>query len=215
MPNSNSYEYLEKIKLKIFENLKETTFAPSVQMQDVPSISLAMDEDLDAMLDDADEDDNPDERNTQRRSDQRVEASGELSDSEDEEDNGLPKGYKAQNRNAERNEISYGARVDDNDDQSSRSPPTSPRSVESAVSSEEQAVDMQEDVEMKDAEPFPDDAQNGKGKSPSEGDDSITSKQNAQRETSGEEEQGLAPKPTIAPDNGSSRGSTISPNSKA
>jgi histone deacetylase 1/2 len=88
MPNANSYEYLEKIKIKIFENLKDTTFAPSVQIQDVPHVTLGMDEDtddLDEVLDDLDEDENPDTRHTQRRSDQRVDVEGELSDSEDEE----------------------------------------------------------------------------------------------------------------------------------
>jgi histone deacetylase 1/2 len=84
MPNMNSYEYLEKIKVKIFENLREIPFAPSVEMQDVPHKCLAGDDEIDAILVDADEDNNKDVRHTQRRWDQYVEADGELSESEDE-----------------------------------------------------------------------------------------------------------------------------------
>ena len=36
MENSNSREYLEKIKYAVIENLRNTVPAPSVQMQDVP-----------------------------------------------------------------------------------------------------------------------------------------------------------------------------------
>jgi len=85
MHNMNSFDYLEKIKIKIFENLKDVTLAPSVELQDVPSKGFGMDDEDEDMLDDADEDDNPDVRNTNRRLDQRVEASGELSDTEDED----------------------------------------------------------------------------------------------------------------------------------
>jgi len=79
----NSFDYLEKIKIKIFENLKDTTFAPSVEMQDVPKGFGMTDEDED-MLDDLDEDENTDVRYTDRKADRRIEASGELSDSDDE-----------------------------------------------------------------------------------------------------------------------------------
>jgi histone deacetylase 1/2 len=40
MENLNSYQYLEALKIQILENLKEIPFAPSVQMQDVPSYGL-------------------------------------------------------------------------------------------------------------------------------------------------------------------------------
>ncbi|KAI7977702.1 hypothetical protein EIK77_010293 [Talaromyces pinophilus] len=40
MENLNSYQYLKALKIQILENLKEMPFAPSVQMQDVPSYGL-------------------------------------------------------------------------------------------------------------------------------------------------------------------------------
>lgn len=87
MDNANTPEYLEKIKVQVIENLKRTTFAPSVQMTDVPRDPEGMNDEADAELDDADEDDNPDARYTKRRWDKYVEKDGELSDSEDEDEN--------------------------------------------------------------------------------------------------------------------------------
>ena len=85
MENANNKEYLDKIRTSVIENLRRTTFAPSVQMTDVPRDSMAMNDEDDAILDDLDEDENPDKRHTKRRFDQMIEKDGELSDSEDEE----------------------------------------------------------------------------------------------------------------------------------
>ncbi|KAL6714170.1 histone deacetylase [Lecanora helva] len=87
MDNANTPEYLEKIKIQVIENLKRTTFAPSVQMTDVPRDPEGINDEADGQLDDADEDENPDSRYTKRRWDKYVEKDGELSDSEDEEEN--------------------------------------------------------------------------------------------------------------------------------
>lgn len=87
MDNANTPEYLEKIKVQVIENLKRTTFAPSVQMTDVPRDPEGMNDEADAELDDADEDENLDTRYTKRRWDKYVEKDGELSDSEDEGEN--------------------------------------------------------------------------------------------------------------------------------
>ncbi|KAJ5960116.1 uncharacterized protein N7479_007266 [Penicillium vulpinum] len=89
MDNANTREYLDKIRNQVVENLKRTAFAPSVQMTDVPRNPMldGMDDDADDVMDDLDEDENKDKRFTQRRFDQRTEKAGELSDSEDEEEN--------------------------------------------------------------------------------------------------------------------------------
>ena len=87
MDNANSPEYLEKIKVQVIENLKRTAFAPSVQMTDVPRDPEGLDDEADAMLDDEDEDEHKDQRWTKRRWDKYVEKEGELSESEDEEEN--------------------------------------------------------------------------------------------------------------------------------
>ena len=87
MDNANSPEYLNKIKNTVIENLSRTKFAPSAQMQDVPRDIEGMDEEAEAELDDLDEDENKDVRNTARRWDKYVERDGELSDSDDEEEN--------------------------------------------------------------------------------------------------------------------------------
>ncbi|KAE8146178.1 hypothetical protein BDV25DRAFT_162997 [Aspergillus avenaceus] len=88
MDNANTKEYLDKIRAQVVENLKRTSFAPSVQMTDVPRDPLVegMDDEADAILDDLDDDENKDKRFTKRRFDQYVEKPGELSDSDDEEE---------------------------------------------------------------------------------------------------------------------------------
>ena len=85
MENANSYEYLEKIKIAVIENLKRTAHVPSVQMQDVPRQSMGMSDDQDAELDDRDEDENKDVRMTQRQWEKRVERQDEYEESDDED----------------------------------------------------------------------------------------------------------------------------------
>ena len=86
MENANSQDYLQKIKIQVIENLRQTTFAPSVQMTDVPRDPEGMNDEADAEMDDLDEDENQDSRYTKRRWDKYIEKDGELSDSEDEEE---------------------------------------------------------------------------------------------------------------------------------
>jgi histone deacetylase 1/2 len=85
MENANSEEYLQKIKIQVIENLKQTAPAPSVQMTDVPRHGLGMSDDEEAALDDLDEDENPDVRQTQRQWEKNVERHDEFEDSDDEE----------------------------------------------------------------------------------------------------------------------------------
>lgn len=88
MDNANSADYLEKIKIQVIENLRQTAHAPSVQMTDVPRTTiLGGTEEDDAELDDADEDENTDSRTSRRRWDKHVERDDELDESEDEEAN--------------------------------------------------------------------------------------------------------------------------------
>ncbi len=85
MENANSYEYLEKIKIAVIENLKKTAPVPSVQMQDVPRRGLGMTDDEEAELDNLDEDTNKDSRMTQRQWEKSVARQEEFEDSDDEE----------------------------------------------------------------------------------------------------------------------------------
>jgi histone deacetylase 1/2 len=84
MANQNTPEYLDKIKTRLFENLRMLPHAPGVQMQDVPEDSVKEESD--------DEDDkkvnNPDERISIRASDKRIACEEEFSDSEDEGEGG-------------------------------------------------------------------------------------------------------------------------------
>lgn len=115
MDNANSREYLEKIRIQVIENLKRTTFAPSVQMQDVPRDSLAMNDEDEAAMDDLDEDENPDRRRTQRRFDKYIEKDGELSDSEDEEMNEANGVRKQPGTRKRRNRMDFRHLTDFND----------------------------------------------------------------------------------------------------
>jgi histone deacetylase 1/2 len=104
MENANSNDYLEKIKMQVIENLKKTTFAPSVQMQDVPRDPMGMTEEEEAELDDADEDENKDVRHTERRWDRNITRDDELYESEDEEDSRM-NGIRSQNGKPKRRNI--------------------------------------------------------------------------------------------------------------
>lgn len=99
MDNANSPEYLEKIKQQVFENLRMTTIAPSVQATDIPRGSMFPTEndndpdgegdveefdDTERRLDDEDEDMNKDTRTTQRMWDERIERDDD--DESDDED---------------------------------------------------------------------------------------------------------------------------------
>lgn len=109
MDNANTKEYLDKIRRQVAENLKRTAFAPSVQMTDVPRDPLVggMDDEADAILDDLDEDENKDKRVTKRRFDQYVEKPGELSDSEDEEENAANGIRRQPGAFRRRNQVNY------------------------------------------------------------------------------------------------------------
>ncbi|GBP66462.1 Histone deacetylase Rpd3 [Eumeta japonica] len=77
MTNQNTPEYLEKIKNRLFENLRMLPHAPGVQVQAIPE---------DAVNDESEDEDkvDKDERITQSDKDKRITGDGELSDSEDE-----------------------------------------------------------------------------------------------------------------------------------
>jgi histone deacetylase 1/2 len=109
MDNANTKEYLAKVCNKVIENLKHTTFAPSVQMTDIPRNPIldGMDDEADDFMDDLDEDENKDERFAQRRFDKYMEKAGEFSDSEDEEGE-LANGIRRQSGTVRRrNQLNY------------------------------------------------------------------------------------------------------------
>lgn len=77
MANQNTPEYMDKIKTRLFENLRMLPHAPGVQSIPIPEDGIAEESD--------DEDKgNPDERISIRASDKRVAPDNEYSDSEDE-----------------------------------------------------------------------------------------------------------------------------------
>uniref|UniRef100_A0A914DVV5 Histone deacetylase n=1 Tax=Acrobeloides nanus TaxID=290746 RepID=A0A914DVV5_9BILA len=78
MTNHNTPEYLDKIKQKIFEYLRNLPHAPGVQMQEIKDDAISGDEGI--ILDEA----NPDERLPTAVSDKMIEDEGELFDGEKE-----------------------------------------------------------------------------------------------------------------------------------
>ncbi|BFZ00137.1 hypothetical protein BsWGS_03178 [Bradybaena similaris] len=78
MANQNTPEYMDKIKTRLFENLRMLPHAPGVQMQAIPE---------DALNDESDDEDkaNPDQRISIRQADKRIACEEEFSDSEDED----------------------------------------------------------------------------------------------------------------------------------
>ncbi|KAI1722464.1 histone deacetylase domain-containing protein [Ditylenchus destructor] len=78
MTNHNTPEYLDKVKEKIFESLRQLPHAPSVQMHDSDPDAIEVDEN--APIDEA----NPDERLPEAEVDKLIEDDGELYDGEKE-----------------------------------------------------------------------------------------------------------------------------------
>eukprot|EP00842_Homolaphlyctis_polyrhiza_P003140 jgi/Hompol1/3827/HPOL_003367-RA len=95
MENMNSREYLERMKIKILENLRHLNHSPSVQMHEVPK-------DMHSSDDEEEDNENKDIRITQRMSDKRVVPENELSDSDDEGDRRDERSYKDQRSLRER-----------------------------------------------------------------------------------------------------------------
>lgn len=86
MDNANIQEYLDKIRNKVVENLKRTTFAPLFGSQDRCTTASYLEwhgGEADGFLDDLDENENKDMRATQRRLNKHTWKTGELNDSED------------------------------------------------------------------------------------------------------------------------------------
>jgi len=83
MQNQNTAEYLDKIKQRLYENLRMIPHAPGVQMAPIPEDGVHEESE--------DEDDNPkapDQRISICASDKRIANDGEYSDSEDEGEGG-------------------------------------------------------------------------------------------------------------------------------
>lgn len=147
MDNANSKEYLDKIRGQVIENLRRTTFAPSVQMTDVPRDSMVMNDEDEAELDDLDEDQNPDKRNTQHRFNKFIEKPGELSDSEDEEMNEANGVRKQPGTRKRRNRLDYRNLADWNGDSVITSGAATPQAASSIPDN-----DVDEDLNIEDPE---------------------------------------------------------------
>lgn len=78
MQNQNTQDYLDKIKTRLFENLRMLPHAPGVQMAPIPEDSVHDD------IVEEDNNKNADQRLSIRASDKRITNEGEYSDSEDE-----------------------------------------------------------------------------------------------------------------------------------
>jgi len=85
MQNQNTPEYLDKIKQRLYENLRMIPHAPGVQMAPIPEDAIQDDSD-----DEEDDQKNKDTRISIRASDKRISNEGEYSDSEDETDPSNP-----------------------------------------------------------------------------------------------------------------------------
>jgi histone deacetylase 1/2 len=81
MANQNTSDYIDKIKTRLFENLRMLPHAPGVQMQDIPEDAIKEDSEDESRT-------NPDERISIRASDKRITCDEEFSDSEDEGEGG-------------------------------------------------------------------------------------------------------------------------------
>lgn len=99
MTNLNTSDYLEKVKTRLFENLRMLPHAPGVQVQAIPEDAIKMDVDDQDGAADGDTEAEKDERLTQSDKDKRIQPDNEFSDSEDEG----PGGDNRKNRESHKN----------------------------------------------------------------------------------------------------------------
>ncbi|SGZ08768.1 BQ5605_C030g10815 [Microbotryum silenes-dioicae] len=83
MDDLNTREYLEKIKTQVFETLRHTGAAPSVQLQPIPRTAMDLDSD-----DEEEDTRDPNQRRSQHSRDAQIQRDDEFSDSEDEGEGG-------------------------------------------------------------------------------------------------------------------------------
>lgn len=93
MTNLNTQDYLDKVKNRLFENLRMLPHAPGVQVQSIPEDALRMDVDEDE--NDADKD----VRAPQSEKDKRIIPDNEYSDSEDEGPTGDDRKHRESHKN--------------------------------------------------------------------------------------------------------------------
>ncbi|CAF3330863.1 unnamed protein product [Rotaria socialis] len=113
MPNQNSSEYLDKIKIKLFDNLRMLPHVPGVQMQAIPDDIM----DVDRAADE-DKDSDPNKRISQVKRDRRIVDERELSDSEDEDGDGRrnqSNGKQSSNKRKATSETIYGTALNGTD----------------------------------------------------------------------------------------------------
>lgn len=93
MTNLNTQDYLDKVKNRLFENLRMLPHAPGVQVQAIPEDSIKMD------IDDEDIEAEKDIRVPQSEKDKRIIPDNEYSDSEDEGPTGDDRKHRESHKN--------------------------------------------------------------------------------------------------------------------
>lgn len=93
MTNLNTQDYLDKVKSRLFENLRMLPHAPGVQVQAIPEDAIRME------VDDEDNEADKDVRVPQSEKDRRIIPDNEYSDSEDEGPTGDDRKHRESHKN--------------------------------------------------------------------------------------------------------------------
>jgi histone deacetylase 1/2 len=99
MTNLNTSDYLDKVKTRLFENLRMLPHAPGVQVQPIPEDGIKMDVDDQDGAADGDTEAEKDERQPKSEKDKRIIGDNEYSDSEDEGPSGDGRKNKESHKN--------------------------------------------------------------------------------------------------------------------
>lgn len=113
MANQNTPEYMDKIKTRLFENLRMLPHAPGVQMSAIPE---------DAVNEESEDEDkvNPDQRISIRQTDKRIACEEEYSDSEDEDGDRKDRRDHKKKKQKENEDKSKEANKDKKDDKEAK-----------------------------------------------------------------------------------------------
>lgn len=161
MTNLNTTDYLDKVKNRLYENLRMLPHAPGVQVQAIPDDSVSME--VDEANEDLEADENKDVRLTKTDKDKRIMADNEYSDSEDEGPSGDDRRNNESHKNKKSKSNDAKAEINATEDTNGNKVEKTSSEVDekkSAVNDEEEEEDVKteedeekvtsSDVEMKD-----------------------------------------------------------------
>lgn len=143
MSNQNTQDYLDKVKNRLFENLRMLPHAPGVQVQPIPEDGIRME------IDDEDVEAEKDVRVPQSEKDKRIIPDNEYSDSEDEGPTGDDRKHRESHKNKKQKTEEAKDEITTEDTNGNKVEKAEGEEITPKEDTAEESKDTTTDVEMK------------------------------------------------------------------